>query len=81
MVEQTVVTGAVGEPDAAMTMSTETANAYWQGTVNLPFAMARGKITVQGSVAKLLALAPLSRRLFPVYVEMLRADGREDLIV
>lgn len=72
-----------GAPEAAatMTMATETANAYWQGTVNLTFAMARGRVTVDGTVTKLLQLAPLSKRLFPVYVERLRADGREDLLV
>lgn len=68
-------------PDAALIMSTETANAYWQGKVNLPFAMARNKIKVEGNVAKLLALSPLGKKLFPVYVEALKADGREDLLV
>ena len=70
-------------PDAhaTMTMSTETANAYWQGKVNLTFAMARGKVKVDGTVTKLLQLAPLSKKLFPVYVERLRADGRDDLVV
>ncbi|QJY46440.1 SCP2 sterol-binding domain-containing protein [Pseudonocardia broussonetiae] len=66
---------------ATMAMSTETANAYWQGKVNLTFAMARGKVKVEGTVTKLLQLAPLSKRLFPVYVERLRADGRDDLVV
>lgn len=66
---------------ATMTMATETANAYWQGEVNLTFAMARKKVTVEGTVTKLLQLAPLSKRLFPVYLEKLRADGREDLLV
>jgi putative sterol carrier protein len=66
---------------ATMAMSTETANAYWQGKVNLTFAMAKGKVKVEGTVTKLLQLAPLSKRLFPVYVERLRADGRDDLVV
>jgi hypothetical protein len=66
---------------ATMAMSTETGNAYWQGKVNLTFAMARGKVKVEGSVTKLVQLAPLSKRLFPVYVERLRADGRDDLVV
>ncbi|MFP5069802.1 SCP2 sterol-binding domain-containing protein [Pseudonocardia nantongensis] len=72
-----------GAPEAAatMTMATETANAYWQGTVNLTFAMARGTVTVDGTVTRLLQLAPLSKRLFPAYVEQLRADGRDDLLV
>lgn len=69
------------EPSATMSMSTDTANQYWQGKVNLPMAMARNKITVEGGVGKLLALAPLSKQLFPAYVEHLRADGRDDLVV
>lgn len=79
---KTVYPGTEGpEPDATMTMSTDTANQYWQGKVNLPFAMARGKVTVDGTITKLLQLAPLSKKLFPVYVERLRNDGREDLVV
>ena len=69
------------EPTATMTMATETANAYWQGKVNLTFAMAKKKVTVDGTVTRLLQLAPLSKRLFPVYVERLRSDGRDDLLI
>ena len=68
-------------PDAALIMSTETANAYWQGKGNLPFAMARNKIKVEGNVARLLTLSPLAKKLHPQYVESLKADGREDLLV
>lgn len=68
-------------PDAVLTMSSETANAYWQGKVNLPFAMARGKVKVEGNVAKLLALSPLGKKLYPRYIALLKADGRDDLIV
>lgn len=66
---------------ATMTMATATANAYWQGKVNLTFAMARGTVKVDGTVTKLLQLAPLSKKLFPVYLERLAADGRDDLLV
>ena len=69
------------EPAATLHMSSATANEYWQGTVNLTFAMARKKITVDGSLGKLIALAPLSKKLFPVYRERLAADGRTDLLV
>ncbi|ALL79745.1 sterol carrier protein (plasmid) [Pseudonocardia sp. EC080610-09] len=68
-------------PDAALLMTTETANAYWQGKVNLPFAMARNKIKVEGDVAKLLSLSPLAKKLFPQYVEILEADDRSDLLL
>lgn len=69
------------EPDAALLMSTETLNAYWQGKVNLPFAIARGKVKVDGNVAKLLALSPLGKKLFPQYIDSLKAAGRDDLVI
>lgn len=68
-------------PSATMVMKCEIANAYFQGKVNLPFAMARGKIAVDGNVASLLKLAPLGKKLYPVYIENLRRDGREDLLL
>lgn len=67
-------------PTATMSMTAETGNAYWQGKVNLPLAMAKKKIKVEGNVASLLKLAPLGKRLYPVYVDRLKADGRDDLI-
>ncbi|SNR82903.1 SCP-2 sterol transfer family protein [Haloechinothrix alba] len=69
------------DPSATMYMKAETANAYWQGAVNLPFAIARGKVTVEGNVASLLKLAPLGSKLFSVYTGMLERDGRQDLLV
>jgi putative sterol carrier protein len=82
MVDKKVHKGAEGpEAHAALLMSTETSNAYWQGKVNLPFAMARGKVKVEGNVAKLLSLSPLGKKLFPAYVESLKADGRDDLVM
>ena len=68
-------------PLATMRMSSEVGSAYWQGKVNLPLAMARGKIKVDGNVASLLKIAPLGKKLFPKYVETLKAAGREDLVV
>jgi putative sterol carrier protein len=78
---QVRVAGEGEKTDATMTMSSDTGNEYWQGKVNLTFAIARGRVTVDGQLAKLLKLAPLSRKLFPVYVEQLKADGRQDLLV
>ena len=68
-------------PHVTMTMSADTGNAYWQGKVNLPMAMARSRIAVEGNVATMLKVAPLGKKLFPQYVETLRADGRDDLLV
>ena len=80
--EGTVGAAAPGaEIGATMTMSADTGNGYWQGKVNLPLAMAKGAIRVDGKVAPLLKLAPLSKKLYPVYIDRLTADGRTDLLV
>lgn len=83
MPNQSVHKGAVEGRDASasMSMTCEIANAYWQGKVNLPFAMARGKIKVSGQVADLLKIAPMGKKLYPVYIERLQHDGRDDLLV
>lgn len=65
---------------AVMRMAADTGNAYWQGKVNLPLAMAKGKVKVSGDIASLLKLAPLSKRIIPTYIERLQSDGRDDLL-
>lgn len=65
---------------AEMFMTADTGNAYWQGKVNLPLAMAKSRVKVAGNVASLLKLAPLGKKLYPVYIDALKADGREDLL-
>jgi putative sterol carrier protein len=68
-------------PGATMAMTADTGNGYWQGKVNLPLAMAKKKIRVEGNVASLLKLAPLGKKLYPSYIQRLKDDGRDDLIV
>lgn len=82
MAKQEVGDGTgMAEPAATMKMTADLGSAYWQGKVNLPLAMARGKIKVDGNVASLLKLAPLGKKLFPKYVASLEAAGRQDLVV
>jgi putative sterol carrier protein len=64
-----------------MTMTADLGNAYWQGKVNLPMAMAKRKVKVDGNVASLLKLAPLGKKLYAGYIQRLKDDGRDDLIV
>lgn len=83
MANKSVREGVAGgpAPTATMFMTADTGNAYWQGKVNLPLAMAKKKITVEGNIASLLKLAPLGKKLYPAYVTRLQNDGRADLIV
>ncbi|QZT59580.1 SCP2 sterol-binding domain-containing protein [Mycolicibacterium austroafricanum] len=83
MNDQSVREGVEGgaAPTATMSMTADTGSAYWQGKVNLPLAMAKRKIKVDGDIGSLLKLAPLGKKLYPVYIERLKADGRDDLLV
>jgi putative sterol carrier protein len=77
------VTDGIGtrKPTAVMSTSADTGNAYWQGKVNLPLAMARGRVKMEGNVAGLLKLTPLGKKLYSRYVGTLKRDGRDDLLV
>lgn len=80
--DEKVLPGKTDEkPTASMAMTADIANRYWQGKVSLPLAMAKGQIKVGGNVAGLLKLAPLGKKLYPLYTGMLTADGRTDLLV
>lgn len=74
------VEAAPKKPNATLKMSTETANLFWQGKVNMTLAMAKGQVKAEGSVMKVLKLVPNVKHLFPIYVETLKADGRDELV-
>lgn len=68
------------EPNMTLTLSSDTANRFWQGKVSIPLAVARGQIKVAGALPKLLALLPSAKTMNTQYIERLKADGREDLL-
>ena len=57
-----------------MTMSSETANAYFQGKENVAMAIARRRIKAGGDVKAALALIPITKPLYAKYREMLESD-------
>jgi alkyl sulfatase BDS1-like metallo-beta-lactamase superfamily hydrolase len=75
------VTASPVAPNATLRMSTETANAFWQGKVNMTLAIAKGQVKAEGSVMKVLKLIPNVKHLFPIYIQGLRDDARADLVV
>jgi hypothetical protein len=62
------------EPKVKMTMSSDTANSYFQGKENIAIAIARRRIKAGGDVKAALAIIPLTKPLFPRYREMISAD-------
>ena len=63
------------EPKVKMTMSSETANKYFQGKENVAIAIARRRIKTGGDVKAALALIPITK---PVYAQLHR--GRRDRV-
>ena len=57
-----------------MTMSSETANRYFQGKENVAIAIARRRIKAGGDVKAALAIIPITKPLFERYREMIAAD-------
>src|SRR3954452_9100813 len=62
------------EPRVRMTMSTATANCYFQGKENVAMAIARRRIKTAGDVRAALQILPLTQPVFEHYVAMIRAE-------
>lgn len=68
------------EPGIEMYMKSDDAHKFWLGRLNLPLAIARKQVRVKGPVAQLLKFMPLAAPLYVTYEEILKADGRDDLL-
>ena len=62
------------EPKVRMTMSSETANRYFQGKENVAIAIARRRIKAGGDVKAALALIPITKPLYERYRQMIATD-------
>jgi hypothetical protein len=62
------------ESRVRMTMSSETANKYFQGKEKVAIAIARRRIKTGGDVKAALAIIPITKPLFERYREMVAAD-------
>jgi len=62
------------EPRVRMTMSTDTANRYFQGKENVAMAIARRRIKAGGGVRAALEILPLAKPVLPRYAAMIRAE-------
>jgi hypothetical protein len=58
------------EPKVKMTMSSETANKYFQGKENVAIAIARRRIKAGGDVKAALSLIPITKPVYARYSQM-----------
>src|SRR5919108_1966251 len=62
------------EPKVRMTMSSETANRYFQGKENVAVAIARRRIKTGGDIRASLALIPITKPVFQRYRDLVEAE-------
>jgi hypothetical protein len=62
------------DPKVKMTMSSETANKYFQGKENVAMAIARRRIKTGGDVKAALALIPITKPIFDRYRAVVEAE-------
>jgi hypothetical protein len=62
------------EPKVKMSMSSETANRYFQGKENVPIALARRRIKSGGDVKAALSLIPITKPIYSRYREFVEAE-------
>jgi putative sterol carrier protein len=60
------------EPDITLTMKVDIADRYWRGKYNMAVGMAKGEVKSKGPVSKVLKLVPLTKPLFPVYLDLIK---------
>jgi hypothetical protein len=66
--------GADWEPKVTMSMSSETANKYFQGKENVAFALARRRIKAGGDIGAALKLAPITKPVYARYEALVAAE-------
>jgi hypothetical protein len=62
------------EPRVRMSMSSETANKYFQGKENVAMAIARRRIRTGGDVKAALTLIPITKPIYERYSTMVDAE-------
>ena len=62
------------EPKVKMTMSSETANKYFQGKENVAIAIARRRIKTGGDVKAALSLIPITKPVYERYTRVVEAE-------
>jgi hypothetical protein len=73
--------GTAGEPcDLTLHMASDTGHRFWQGAVNIPMALSKQQVKVDGKMSDVMSILPFMSPGFAMYKQCLKDEGREDLI-
>ncbi len=68
------------EPEISVWSKSETTNKFWQGKLNTTVDIARGKIKLDGSMAKAIGLLSKIKPLYKVFPEILKEEGLDHML-
>lgn len=69
---------AAEDVEVDMYMSSDEGHKFWLGELNIPMALARRKVRIEGQIGKLLKLLPALQPAFAMYRTFLKERGMED---
>lgn len=61
-------------------MSADDAHKFWLGKLNVPLALAKRQVKVDGALTKMMGLLPAIQPAYARYAEYLKINGRADLL-
>lgn len=64
--------------DVSLFMTADDGHKFWMGDLNIPMAMARRKVKIEGSVGTLLKMLPAMQPAFKMYPAYLTEQGMAD---
>jgi hypothetical protein len=73
--------GTAGQPgDIILSMDADVGHRFWQGAVNIPMALSKQQVKVEGKMSDVMSILPFLGPGFEMYKGFLHAEGRDDLI-
>jgi len=66
--------------DGTITLNDDNLVRFWQGKLDPMVGMAKGELKADGNFAALTKLIPLIKPIYPLFTEVLKESGREDLV-
>jgi len=58
-----------------MSLSGDTCHLFWQKKINLPIALAKGKVKAKGSMPKIMKLLPMLKPAYEMYPALAKSKG------
>jgi hypothetical protein len=67
-------------PELFLRMSGDDGHQFWLGKLNIPIAVAKRKLKVEGPITKLMGMLPAIQPAFGLYRAYLADNGHQDLL-